>query len=85
MTFFPHTNKHSLNCQCTYCKDVDPNKSIDNELEKYIDELLIYAIENLNKNHTETIYHISQKILLLGRYFPDMELPAKHSLLLKSL
>jgi hypothetical protein len=65
--------------------DVDPNKSIDNELENYIDELLTYAIENLNRNQTEVIHHISQKILLLRRYFPDMELPAKHSRLLKSL
>lgn len=85
MTYFPHANKHSLNCQCTYCMNVDPNKSIDNELEKYVDELLTYTMENLNKNHTENIYHILQKILLLRRYFPDMELPAKHSRLLKSL
>ena len=39
MTYFEHTNEHNLDCDCEYCNDVDPNKSISRELERYIEEL----------------------------------------------
>jgi hypothetical protein len=64
---------------------VDPNKSIARELERYVEELTTYSLENLTESQQEDVYRITQKILLLRRYFPTMELPSKHSRLLGSL
>ena len=40
MTIFEHTKEHDLDCQCSFCGDVDPTKSIARELEKCIEELI---------------------------------------------
>jgi hypothetical protein len=65
--------------------DVDPEKSISSELERYIEELTIYSFTNLTEEQQNFIDEIVNKILLLWRYFPTMELPAKHKRLLQSL
>jgi hypothetical protein len=85
MTKFQHQNEHSLECDCSYCKDVDPNKSVARELERCIEELITYSLANLSDTQQSKIHEISNKILLLRRYFPTMELPSKHTRLLKSL
>lgn len=85
MVHFPHTDDHTLDCDCTYCMGVDPNKSIARELERYVEELTTYSLENLTESQQEDVYRITQKILLLRRYFPAMELPPKHIRMLKSL
>jgi hypothetical protein len=64
---------------------VDPNNSIARELERYVEELTTYSLEKLTESQQEDVYRITQKILLLRRYFPTMELPPKHSRILKSL
>ena len=85
MAHFPHTDDHPLDCDCTYCMGVDPNNSIARELERYVEELTTYSLEKLTESQQEDVYRITQKILLLRRYFPTMELPPKHSRILKSL
>ena len=70
MTHFSHSSEHSLDCDCSYCMDVDPNKSVSRELEKYIEELTNYSIKNFNDEQLSDIHKISEKILLLRRYFP---------------
>jgi hypothetical protein len=64
---------------------VDPNKSIARELERYVEELTTNSRENLTVSQHESVYRITQKILLLRRYFPSMELPPKHSRRLESI
>jgi hypothetical protein len=85
MTIFNQSKEHSLDCNCTYCCDVDPNKSVARELEKYIEELIKFSVTSLNEDQQKSVHQISEKILLLRRYFPTMELPSKHSQLLLSL
>ena len=85
MTIFEHTKEHDLDCQCSFCSDVDPAKSISRELEKYIEELTNYSIKNFNDEQLYDIHKISEKILLLRRYFPEKELPSKHQRLIDSL
>ena len=85
MTIFTHIKDHDLNCQCSFCNDVDPAKSISRELEKYIEELTNFSISNLSDEQQTQIHKISGKILLLRRYFPDKELPSKHHRLIDSL
>jgi hypothetical protein len=85
MTHFHHADEHSLDCNCTYCMGVDPNKSVARELERYIEELKTYSMKNLSDAQQNEIEQLTQKILLLRRYFPVMELPDKHSRLMKSL
>ena len=85
MTIFYHTKEHELDCQCSYCMDVDPTKSVSAELEKYVEELMVYAVQNLEDQHHKKVDEVSNKILLLRRYFPTMELPSKHQQLLKNL
>jgi len=84
MTIFHHAQEHELHCQCSYCIDVDPNKSVARELERYVEELTTYAVQNLNDEDQNKIYEITTKILLMTRYFPVMELPSKHKRLLES-
>jgi hypothetical protein len=76
---------HDLNCQCSYCSDVDPTKSISRELEKCIEELTNFSINNLTDEQQIHIHKISAKILLLRRYFPEKELPSKHKRLIDTL
>jgi hypothetical protein len=83
MTKFEHTKDHTLDCDCSYCFDVDPNKSVSRELEKYVEELTSYSIKNLNETDQQFIYDVARKILLLRRYFPTMELPSKHQRLIE--
>jgi hypothetical protein len=85
MTYFSHTEDHPLNCNCSFCMDVDPNKSVSRELERYIEELSIYSIKELNEEQQKFIHEIGNKILVLRRYFPTMELPVKHARLINSL
>lgn len=85
MTHFSHSNEHSLDCGCSFCVDVDPNKSFSLELEKYAEELTIYSVQSLSDEQQVAIHKISNKFLLLRRYFPTMELLAKHSRLIKSI
>lgn len=85
MTHFSHSNEHSLDCSCSFCMDVDPNKSVSRELEKYAEELTTYSVQSLSDEQQMAIHKITNKILLLRRYFPTMELPAKHLRLLKSI
>ena len=85
MTHFHHAEEHSMDCNCTYCMGVDPNKSVSRELEKYAEELTTYSFQSLSDEQHMEIHKITNKILLLRRYFPTMELPAKHSRLLKSI
>jgi len=85
MTIFEHTKEHKLDCQCSFCSDVDPTKSISRELEKYVEELTIFSVENLTDNQQNHIHKILDKILLLRRYFPEKELPSKHQRLIDSL
>ena len=85
MTHFNQADEHSLDCNCTYCMGVDPNKSVSRELERCIEELTTYSMKNLSDAQQNDINQLAQKILLLRRYFPVMELPNKHNRLLKSL
>ena len=85
MTIFEHAREHDLNCQCSYCNDVDPTKSISRELEKCIEELTNFSINNLTDEQQTHIHKISGKILLLRRYFPEKELPSKHQRLIDTL
>ena len=83
MTLYKHIAAHDLNCSCSYCQDVDPTKSISFELEKNCEELMRFALKELNEEQSKKIYNIMGKILLLRRYFPDQELPSKHARLIK--
>ena len=83
MTLFSHTTEHELDCDCSYCHDVDPNKSISRELERCIEELTQYAFDNFNSEQSREIDLIATKILLLRRYFPTQELPSKHKRLVE--
>lgn len=85
MTIFAHVKEHDLDCQCSFCSDVDPTKSISRELEKCVDELTMYSIKNLTDEQQNSIHVILEKVLLLRRYFPVQELPSKHQLLIDSL
>jgi thioredoxin reductase len=85
MTLFEHSNEHNLDCICTYCSDVDPNKSISRELERYVEELVIYSHKNLTAEQALAIHQIVKKITLMHRYFPIKELPLKHQRLLDAL
>jgi len=85
MTIFEHTNEHSLDCDCLLCMDVDPNKSIARELERYVEELTLFSLSNLTEQQQIEIHKISTKFLLMRRYFPIKELPVKHARLLASL
>lgn len=85
MTIFEHTKEHDLDCQCSFCGDVDPTKSIARELEKCIEELIEFSIKNLTDEQYTHIHRMSEKILLLRRYFPEKELPSKHQRLIDSL
>lgn len=82
---FEQAKGHELACNCSYCCDVDPNKSVSRELERHIEELTAYAAKNLDDDHQKFIHLISAKILLLRRYFPTMELPSKHERLVASI
>lgn len=85
MTIFQQSNEHELDCDCYMCMDVDPNKSIARELERYIEELTSFSLSNLNDEQQSKVHSIAQKILLMRRYLPSKELPNKHSRLLKSI
>ena len=84
MTKFENSIDHELDCMCSYCSDVDPSKSVSRELERYIEELMIYAVNNLTEEQQISIHKIAIKISLLRRYFPTMELPSKHARILSS-
>lgn len=85
MTIFQQSNEHELDCECNLCMDVDTNKSVARELERYVEELISFSSSNLTEEQQIEIHHISQKILLMRRYFPSKELPVKHARLLASL
>ena len=85
MTIFAHTKDHDLDCQCSFCSDVDPTKSIARELEKCVEELTVYSINNFTDEQQNHIHKLSERILLLRRYFPTQELPSKHQRLIDSL
>ena len=36
MTYFKHTEEHEIDCNCSYCMDVDLDKSIAREIERVI-------------------------------------------------
>ena len=78
MTDFEHTKEHELECECSYCWGVDPNKSIARELERHVEELIKFSFLNLNEEQQKFVCNQCDKILLLRRYFPKMELPPKH-------
>jgi len=85
MTIFAHVKDHDLDCNCSFCSDVDPTKSISRELEKYVEELTAYSVKNLTDEQQNHIHKLSEKILLLRRYFPTQELPSKHQRLIDTL
>lgn len=85
MTVFTHIADHEINCDCSYCHDVDPTKSISFELEKYCEELVNFAFTELTDEQSSYIFDITGKILLLRRYFSDKELPSKHYRLIEAL
>ena len=85
MTIFSHTKDHDLDCQCSFCSDVDPTKSIARELEKCVEDLIVYSINNFTDEQQNHIHKLSERILLLRRYFPTQELPSKHQRLIDSL
>lgn len=85
MTKFAQSSQHSLECDCSYCFDVEPEKSVSRELERLIESLTRYSVAHLEEKHQEEIHKIAGKILLLRRYFPKMELPSKHQLLVDDL
>ena len=85
MTIFAHAKEHDLDCQCSFCSDVDPTKSIARELEKYVEELTVYSIKNFTEEQQNHIHKLLEKILLLRRYLPMQELPSKHQRLIDSL
>ena len=78
------TSLKQIEFGCNYCKDVDPNISVARELERYVDELISFSLNNLTKEQTNQIHKITTKILLLRNYFPEMELPSNHAYLLAS-
>ena len=85
MTKFKHIKEHKLSCDCAYCNDVDPTKSIAYELEKHTSELVTWAVKSnidnaLTDEQMRKIYVIADKIDMLRRYFPTQELPSKHAL-----
>ena len=45
MTYFKRTEEHDLDCGCSYCLDVDPNKSIAREIER-VTEIFVSATIN---------------------------------------
>ena len=83
MTIYKHITNHDLNCDCSYCQDVDPTKSISFELEKYCEELMRFGFTELTEEQAIKVYELTGKILLLRRYFPEKELPSKHARLIE--
>lgn len=83
MTIYTHNDSHMSDCECSYCQDVNPIKSISFELEKYCAELVEYACINLCEDQSKIINDLTCKILLLRRYFPIKELPSKHNRLIE--
>jgi hypothetical protein len=83
MTYFSHITEHTSECDCNFCLDVDPNKSISRELERCMEELTKFSMTELNDSQREVIDKIIRKTLLLRRYFPIQELPQKYHRLVK--
>lgn len=77
MTYFEHTKDHELDCQCIYCLDVDPNKSISREVERIIEAIDVATQPMINEEQYDLINKALIRLSVLRRYLPVQELPVK--------
>ena len=77
MTYFQHTEDHEIECDCSYCLDVDPNKSIARELERVSEVIMHETISNLDEETFRKVSNALMRLDVLRRYVPTQELPVK--------
>ena len=77
MTYFQHTKDHEIECDCSYCLDVDPNKSIALELERVSEVIMQETISNLDEETFRKVSDALMRLDVLRRYVPTQELPTK--------
>ena len=77
MTYFKHTEEHDLDCACSYCLDVDPNKSIAREIERISEAIVHATINKLDPSDYRKVWESIVRLSLLRRYVPNQELPTK--------
>lgn len=77
MTYFPHTEDHEIGCSCSYCLDVDPNKSIARELERVADQIIQLTLNKLDEGDFRKVSDVLMRLDVLRKYVPTQELPAK--------
>jgi len=77
MTYFQHTEDHSIECDCSYCLDVDPNKSIARELERVSETIIQETISKLDDKAFRKVTDALMRLDVLRRYMPTQELPLK--------
>lgn len=77
MTYFPHTEDHEIDCNCSFCLDVDPNKSIASELERVIEKIMQETLPKLDEGDFRKVSDELMRLDVLCKYVPTQELPAK--------
>ena len=51
MTYFKHSEEHEIDCKCSYCMDVDVDKSIAREIERVIEVVYVKPHRSLMMKH----------------------------------
>lgn len=77
MAYFEHTEDHDLDCTCSYCLDVDPNKSIAREIERIIESVMSVTANKLDPTDYRKVGESLMRLSVLRRYVPTQELPKK--------
>lgn len=77
MTYFEHTKEHELDCDCSFCLDVDPNKSIAREIERVCEVIQQETISALSEERYRLVSDALTRLLIIRRYVSVQELPTK--------
>jgi len=80
MTYYEHTKTHDIDCDCSYCMDVDPNKSVSREIERCYETVIGIAHPNLTEADFNKVQDAFLRLNMLRSYLPVQELPHKFEL-----
>ena len=77
MTHFEHTKTHDINCNCSYCMGVDPNKSMSREIERCYEAVLTIIAPKLSTADIDRVADAFLRLNMLRKYLPVQEVPRK--------
>ena len=77
MTYFEHTEEHELDCDCSFCLDVDYNKRISREIERVMEVVMHESISKLDDESYRKVMEAVLRLNELRQFVPMQELPVK--------